>query len=65
VALARPGPISLATSSTVNGASKERWVPSGKVITGLFCGMGSPVAITTKDRLFFVQIHLKDGIVKW
>jgi hypothetical protein len=42
----------MATSITVNGASKERWLPSGKVITGEFKGIFSPVAITTKDRLF-------------
>ena len=37
VALAKPGPMSSATSNTETGLSNARCEPSGRVIIGMFC----------------------------
>jgi hypothetical protein len=34
-ALAKPGPIAAATSRTLTGPSKTRWLPSGSVMIGI------------------------------
>ena len=38
-AFAKPAPMLAATSATVTAASNERWLPSGKVITGMTIGL--------------------------
>ena len=54
VALARPGPISKATSITDTDCSKARCEPSGRVITGMKFSLS--VAAHTRRRMKYIKI---------